>query len=627
MNKKGSHFFFKRPIGVKALFTLAAALFPATGFCFEVQEPSKEEIKEIQKEAEEAGKRANKQIKTFLESLAKDKGKLRLFQDDCLTEEDEGKDFDAQEAKRAIDTGDSIGFGKHIEKEIQEALEQTGRRKTVIEENESFLQMGKHALEDKEQELDVTSIQTHITPEEEILKTCEEGGTYARTFFQKRDVTIIPPVKSQQKICKGHKKDFSAWKEKTLIKEVEKFKKSLEKKEGKVDFSYQIDSSFMNLVLSYKTTAYWTHLEPDRACNQFHIQEEVIQEGKETDEWHTIDGQEEVLKTLEQEPDCSLIQIHPFNPGTKTLQNQPVYRDSWERKLIFTCSPKEDSKCAVLRAAGGILQSRKCLKESDEGECLKWEKTYDLGKKAPFTRQEIFLNEEELVAAGLFDPSYEKNTDFGPVVSSLASFSEMEDSSSSSFDPAHAAVFTGNSKRCRRSFDAKELFDCCYHHEEGGRGVFIGEYLGACNQEEKDLYLAVKEGKCKRVGSIKELLQTKHVFCCFPSKLARIVQEAGRKQLGLSFGTAEKPKCQGLSIEEIGKIDFEKIDFTDFIEDLEAKISKKELAERFRALAEDFSKKIDRNTAERNTSLIVETEKRKLKEKGYSFEEGKSLDD
>ena len=44
-------------------------------------------------------------------------------------------------------------------------------------------------------------------------------------------------------------------------------------KEGKIDFTYQIDSSFMNLVLSYKTTAYWTHLEPDRACNQFHIQE------------------------------------------------------------------------------------------------------------------------------------------------------------------------------------------------------------------------------------------------------------------------------------------------------------------------------------------------------------------
>ena len=47
MNKKGSHFFFKRPLGVKALFALAAALFPPTSFCFEVQEPSKEEIKEI----------------------------------------------------------------------------------------------------------------------------------------------------------------------------------------------------------------------------------------------------------------------------------------------------------------------------------------------------------------------------------------------------------------------------------------------------------------------------------------------------------------------------------------------------------------------------------------------------
>ena len=126
-----------------------------------------------------------------------------------------------------------------------------------------------------------------------------------------------------------------------------------------------------------------------------------------------------------------------------------------------------------------------------------------------------------------------------------------------------------------------------------GRGIFIGALGGECNEEERDLYLAVSEGKCKKIGKITELLQTTHVYCCFPTKLSRIVQEEGRKQLGLSFGTAKKPKCQGLSIEELGRIDFEKIDFTEFVEELEEKINTKELAKRFKALAEDFAKEND----------------------------------
>ena len=619
MKKIGSYLFIKRLVGVRILF--AAALTVACScFSLEAQESSKEESKKIKQEAKEIGKIANKQVFSLLQSLAEDKNKLRLFQDSCLTDENEGKTFDEEEARRTIDSGDFFDLEKHIAKDLQEALE-AGRKKPIIEDNEAFLQTAKQALEAKEKELGIVSIQTHFYPEEEVLKTCEEGGTYARTFFQKRQVSISPPLKSQTKVCDGHKKDFSAWKKKTLKEELEKFQKSLEKKEGKVDFTYQIDSSFINLILSYTTTAYWKHLEPDKACTKFHIQEKILQEAKESDSWQTMEGQEEALKTLEDDPDCALLQIQPFSLGTKTLQNHPVYRDSWERMLIFSCSPKENSKCAALREEGGILQFKTCLKESEEGECLKWEKTYDLGKKAPFTQQEALFKEEDLFAIGQFDPSYDKNTDFGKVVSTLAIFSEMEDEPSS-FDPALASVFSGCSKKCRRSFDSKNLFDCCFHKGEGERGLFIGEYLGSCNQEEKDLYLAAKEGKCKRVGSIKELLQTKHVYCCFPSRLSRIVQEAGRQQLGLSFGSAEKPNCQGLSIEEIGRIDFEKIDFSEFIEELNEKISKKELTDRFRALAEDFSSKIDKAAAERNSSLIIETEKNKLKEKGYSFEEG-----
>ena len=54
--------------------------------------------------------------------------------------------------------------------------------------------------------------------------------------------------------------------------------------------------------------------------------------------------------------------------------------------------------------------------------------------------------------------------------------------------------------------------------------------------------------------------------------LDKVIQVQGRKQLGRRFvksdGTAD---CGGFSLEEIQKIDFNKIDFTEFIEDFQKK--------------------------------------------------------
>ena len=47
----------------------------------------------------------------------------------------------------------------------------------------------------------------------------------------------------------------------------------------------------------------------------------------------------------------------------------------------------------------------------------------------------------------------------------------------------------------------------------------------------------------------------------------RVIQEQGRKQLGLSFGTAKNPDCRGLNLEEIQRINWDKIDWSEVIKD------------------------------------------------------------
>ncbi|EJD2201786.1 conjugal transfer protein TraN [Escherichia coli] len=49
----------------------------------------------------------------------------------------------------------------------------------------------------------------------------------------------------------------------------------------------------------------------------------------------------------------------------------------------------------------------------------------------------------------------------------------------------------------------------------------------------------------------------------------RIVQQQGRNgQLRISFGSAKHPDCRGITVDELQKIQFDRLDFTNFYEDL-----------------------------------------------------------
>lgn len=65
-------------------------------------------------------------------------------------------------------------------------------------------------------------------------------------------------------------------------------------------------------------------------------------------------------------------------------------------------------------------------------------------------------------------------------------------------------------------------------------------------------------------------------FCCFNSKLARIIHEQGRPQLvgfGVnSWGSPKTPNCRGFLPEEFQALDFNRIDLSEYIEDIQKNI-------------------------------------------------------
>ena len=52
-------------------------------------------------------------------------------------------------------------------------------------------------------------------------------------------------------------------------------------------------------------------------------------------------------------------------------------------------------------------------------------------------------------------------------------------------------------------------------------------------------------------------------YCVFNGLLAKDIQQQGRvQQLGIGFGSAKSPDCSGISVDDLQKINFSKIDFS-----------------------------------------------------------------
>jgi len=157
-------------------------------------------------------------------------------------------------------------------------------------------------------------------------------------------------------------------------------------------------------------------------------------------------------------------------------------------------------------------------------------------------------------------------------------------------DPKTPKIFEGKSYKCKKILGGVAA-NCCNFS-----GILEGWLIG-CSDEEHELAEKHKAGKCHYVGTwccTKALfvcLAKCKRYCCFHSKLARIIHEQGRGQLGDDFaqgchlipdeknpgyfmsskecwGSPEDPICEGFKPEDLERINFEQIDFSEYYSDI-----------------------------------------------------------
>lgn len=72
---------------------------------------------------------------------------------------------------------------------------------------------------------------------------------------------------------------------------------------------------------------------------------------------------------------------------------------------------------------------------------------------------------------------------------------------------------------------------------------------------------------CLRVlGQCVACVEQTTASCCFNSRIARVLNEAGRRQLGRDWGSADAPDCRGLTVAQLQSLDLAAIDFSEVYE-------------------------------------------------------------
>lgn len=99
-----------------------------------------------------------------------------------------------------------------------------------------------------------------------------------------------------------------------------------------------------------------------------------------------------------------------------------------------------------------------------------------------------------------------------------------------------------------------------------------------CEQAEQEAAIYKGSGYCHEVGSfcskkvvLLGCVEKSKGMCCFNSKLARIIQQQGREQLGVDWGNPKSPSCGGFSPEQFQALDFNQIDMSEYYGDIKTR--------------------------------------------------------
>lgn len=295
-----------------------------------------------------------------------------------------------------------------------------------------------------------------------------------------------------------------------------------------------------------------------------------------------------------------------------SLVGQPALGYCQKRNYTLSCTNERTvNECSTHETKGCEQIGSECTERDQEGNCLTYNQTYQC-KKTPERVIETTQCEQKLCngANCIGDPPPEADGDFGKAIAIMEA---QRQAGIYGKTPTGYNIFDSDPSVCSvKVLAGHSVMSCCKEistgnkfqnrtqgastptygnapnqpglDNRGSQYVYDGVFnqnktlsviqstatLGwlQCNDEEK--ILAIKRGSglceyshewCSKKTFFGSCIEKKRQYCCYRSTLARIINQQGRAQLG-------KGGCGGFTLEELQKLDFSKMDFSEFINEI-----------------------------------------------------------
>jgi len=297
---------------------------------------------------------------------------------------------------------------------------------------------------------------------------------------------------------------------------------------------------------------------------------------------------------LDQNNACEITGETCDNMGLKVIDGLEIDRDCWQYRRSYACADNNliESDCGELEEKCSF-SSAECKETDISGICIEHKRNYECQNDVQILdadSQIVVCNSQVYCDNGNCDAiDYEKNKD----LAEATAFTSMLENAAAEFDSDTSMTFAGTSGKCSK--DLLSLSDCCsmdglledivesgFSHMQWASGIGLiksisgdetfdtGLDLSFCSSSENELFIRRNNNQCVYIGrycSAEEditglCLQEKEAYCCFSSKISKIINEQGRPQIGKGWGTPDNPDCSGLSTNEINSLNLDELDFS-----------------------------------------------------------------
>ena len=288
-------------------------------------------------------------------------------------------------------------------------------------------------------------------------------------------------------------------------------------------------------------------------------------------------------------PNCQASTLHCTSPrASHNIGGLHITRNCWQWAQDYTCR----STSINLNDCTEFEQDASCSRQGDEcivyeadGHCSHRTYHYQCGLDAPSSVTQNCGSQNWCLNGVCHDVQRPPpNQGFGKAAAAMNLLQEMANDFET--QGQQITVFSGNKATCKKWIFG--LKNCC---KTGG--ILVSAGLAECSEGEKKLAVARGSGQthhlrnyCARKAFWGQCLVRASEFCQFNNRLAKIVHQQGRRQLGIGWS-----HCAGLSPEQLAALDWRQIDLSEAIGDVHGRMTIPEadaLKTRVQGQIEDF---------------------------------------